>query len=58
MRPLRHAHALEPVITAVTLAELSAGALVAADDAERAECQARLQRVEATFEPLAFDADG
>jgi tRNA(fMet)-specific endonuclease VapC len=46
----------EPVITAITLAELSVGPLVAADDHERAARQARLQEVEAVFEPLAFDA--
>jgi tRNA(fMet)-specific endonuclease VapC len=40
----------------VTLAELSVGPLVAADDAERAARQARLQQVEAVFEPLPFDA--
>ena len=46
----------ESVITAVTLAELSAGPLVAADDEERAARQARLQETEAAFEPLPFDA--
>lgn len=46
----------EPVITAVTLAELSVGPLVAADDAERAARQARLQQTEAAFEPLPLDA--
>lgn len=46
----------EPVITAVTLAELSVGPLVAPDDAERAARQARLQQTEAVFEPLPFDA--
>ena len=46
----------EPVITAVTLAELSVGPLVAATDAERAARQARLQEVEASFDPLPFDA--
>jgi hypothetical protein len=46
----------EPVITAVTLAELSVGSLVAVDDRERAARQERLQAVEATFEPLPFDA--
>ena len=44
------------MITAITLAELSVGPLVAVDDAERAARQARLQEVEAAFEPLAFDA--
>lgn len=46
----------EPVITAVTLAELSVGPLVAADAKERAARQARLQQVESDFEPLQFDA--
>lgn len=46
----------EPVITAVTLAELSVGPLVAIDDDERAARQARLQEAEAAFEPLPFDA--
>jgi hypothetical protein len=46
----------EPVITAITLAELSAGPLVAADASERSSRQARLQQAEADFEPLPFDA--
>ena len=46
----------ESVITCVTLAELSAGPLATDDEAERAARQARLQEVEAAFEPLAFDA--
>lgn len=46
----------EPVITAVTLAELSVGPLVTEDSAERAARQARLQEVESVFEPLPFDA--
>ena len=37
----------EPVITAVTLAELSAGPLMASDDVERGARQARLQQAEA-----------
>jgi predicted nucleic acid-binding protein len=47
----------EPLITAVTLAELSVGPLVATDDAERAARQARVQQAEADFDPLPFDAD-
>src|SRR5207253_8699163 len=47
----------EPLITAVTLAELSVGPLVATDDAERAARQARLQQAEADFDPLPFDAE-
>lgn len=46
----------EPVITAVTLAELSVGPLVAVTDGERAARQLRLQQAEASFEPLPFDA--
>ena len=45
----------EPVITSVTLAELSVGPLVAKDEHERAARQARLQQAEADFEPLPFD---
>ncbi len=45
----------EPVITAVTLAELSVGPLVASDEEERTARQIRLQQVEASFEPLPFD---
>jgi tRNA(fMet)-specific endonuclease VapC len=46
----------EPAITAVTLAELSVGPLVAATDEERAARQAHLQQAEADFDPLPFDA--
>jgi predicted nucleic acid-binding protein len=46
----------EPVITAVTLAELSVGPLVAEDERERAARQAHLQQAEADFDPLPFDA--
>lgn len=46
----------EPVISALTLAELSVGPLVTDDDAERAARQARLQVTEAAFDPLPFDA--
>lgn len=46
----------EPVVTAITLAELSVGPLVATDADERAARQARLQQTEAAFEPLPFDA--
>lgn len=46
----------KPVITAVTLAELSAGPLVAASDDERIARQAHLQQAEADFDPLPFDA--
>lgn len=46
----------EPLITTVTLAELSVGPLVACDERERAARQALLQQVEADFDPLPFDA--
>lgn len=46
----------EPLITAVTLAELSVGPLVARDERERAARQAHLQQAEADFDPVAFDA--
>jgi tRNA(fMet)-specific endonuclease VapC len=47
---------VEPLITAVTLAELSVGPLVASTDTERAARQAHLQQAEADFDPLPFDA--
>ncbi|HEX6389060.1 MAG TPA: type II toxin-antitoxin system VapC family toxin [Solirubrobacteraceae bacterium] len=46
----------EPLITAVTLAELSVGPLVTRDERERAARQAQLQQAEADFNPLPFDA--
>ena len=46
-----------PLISAITLAELSVGPLVATTDAERAARLAHLQQAEADFEPLPFDAD-
>jgi predicted nucleic acid-binding protein len=45
----------EIAVSAVTLAELTAGPLATADPAERARRQDRLQRAEATFHPLPFD---
>jgi predicted nucleic acid-binding protein len=47
----------EPLITAVTLAELAVGPLVTADEEERARRQAHLQQAEADFTPLPFDTD-
>lgn len=47
----------EPLITAITLAELSVGPLVASTDEERAARQAHLQQAEADFDPLPFDAN-
>lgn len=46
----------EPLITAVTLAELSVGPLVADEESERVARQSQLQQAEADFEPLPFDA--
>jgi hypothetical protein len=46
----------EPVITAVSLAELSVGPLVASTSHEQAIRQLRLQHTEADFLPLPFDA--
>ncbi|MFV0460574.1 MAG: type II toxin-antitoxin system VapC family toxin [Actinomycetales bacterium] len=43
-------------ISAITLAELAAGPSAAKDPAERARRQDRLQRAEAAFEPIPFDA--
>lgn len=46
----------EPMITAVTLAELSVGPLVAENEEVRAARQAHVQQAEADFDPLPFDA--
>lgn len=46
----------EPLITTITLAELSVGPLVANSERERAARQAHLQQAEADFVPLPFDA--
>lgn len=46
----------QPMISAITLGELSVGPLVTDEDHERAARQARLQEVESIFEPLPFDA--
>ncbi|HUE95544.1 MAG TPA: type II toxin-antitoxin system VapC family toxin [Longimicrobiaceae bacterium] len=46
----------EPLITTITLAELSVGPLVASTDDERAARQAHLQQAESSFDPLPFDA--
>jgi predicted nucleic acid-binding protein len=47
---------VELAISAVTLAELAAGPHATADPSERARRQDRLQRAEATFEPVPVDA--
>ncbi len=46
----------EIAVSAITLAELAAGPHATGDLAERAPRQDRLQRAEATFEPIPFDA--
>jgi predicted nucleic acid-binding protein len=46
----------EPLITAVTLAELSVGPLLADEGTERVARQSHLQQAEADFDPLPFDA--
>jgi len=46
----------EVAVSAVTMAELAAGPHATSDPAERARRQERLQRAEATFDPLPFDA--
>jgi tRNA(fMet)-specific endonuclease VapC len=58
LRDITDASALpaEPLITAVTLAELSVGPLVATNARDRAARQAHLQQAEADFHPLPFDA--
>jgi hypothetical protein len=46
----------ESYITAITLAELSVGPLVARSEQERAARQAHLQQAESDFDPIPFDA--
>jgi predicted nucleic acid-binding protein len=46
----------ELAVSAVTMAELAAGPHATADAEERARRQDRLQRAEATFDPLPLDA--
>ena len=43
-------------VSAITLAELAAGPMLASTVTEQANRQARLQQMEATFEPIPFDA--
>jgi predicted nucleic acid-binding protein len=43
-------------VSAISLAELAAGPILASTIIEQSKRQARLQQVEATFEPIAFDA--
>jgi predicted nucleic acid-binding protein len=48
---------MELAISALTMAELAAGPHATADVGERARRQDRLQRAEASFDPLPFDSD-
>ena len=47
---------LELAVSAVTMAELAAGPHATSDPAERARRQDRLQRAEATFDPIPVDS--
>ena len=47
----------EVAVSALTMAELAAGPHATTDPDERARRQDRLQRAEATFDPLPFDAE-
>jgi predicted nucleic acid-binding protein len=44
-------------VSAITMAELAAGPAATSDVVERGRRQDRLQRAEATFEPLPFDGE-
>lgn len=48
---------IKMAVSALTMAELAAGPHATSDDNERARRQDRLQRAEATFDPLPFDAE-
>lgn len=47
----------EVAVSAVTMAELAAGPHATSDPEERARRQDRLQRAEAAFDPIPFDAE-
>jgi predicted nucleic acid-binding protein len=47
----------EIAISVITLAELSAGPSATTDESERARRQDRLQRTEATFDPMPFNLE-
>ncbi len=47
----------EVAVSAITMAELAAGPHATTDAHERARRQDRLQRAEAAFDPLPFDAE-
>ena len=48
---------IELAVSAITMAELAAGPHATSDADERARRQDRLQRAEAAFDPLPFDAE-
>ena len=48
---------IESAVSAITMAELAAGPHATDDPDERARRQDRLQRAEAAFDPLPFDAE-
>ena len=48
---------IESAVSAITMAELAAGPHATHDTDERARRQDRLQRAEAVFDPLPFDAE-
>lgn len=48
---------IEVAVSAITMAELAAGPHATPDPGERARRQDRLQRAEAAFDPLPFDAE-
>ena len=48
---------IESAVSAITMAELAAGPHATNDTDERARRQDRLQRAEAVFDPLPFDAE-
>jgi predicted nucleic acid-binding protein len=48
---------IEVAVSAITMAELAAGPHATTDPGERARRQDRLQRAEAAFDPLPFDAE-
>ena len=48
---------IEAAVSAITMAELAAGPHTTQDPDERARRQDRLQRAEAVFDPLPFDAE-
>lgn len=48
---------VEVAVSTITMAELAAGPYATSDANERARRQDRLQRAEAAFDPLPFDAD-